>query len=114
MFGLAYKNTVNNIWSIFGTTNQLLAALTLIIISFWLLSKGKKVWFTAVPAVFMITTTIAMLVVLLITRFIPQRNITLIIADILLLTLSSGIITIAVKALYNYLNASATEITTKS
>lgn len=97
MFGLAYNNTVNNIWSIFGTTNQLLAALTLIIVSFWLLSKGKKVWFTAIPAVLMIVTTIAMLVILLITRFIPHGNITLIIADLVLLALSSGIVTIAVK-----------------
>lgn len=102
MFGLAYKNTVNNIWSIFGTTNQLMAALTLIIVSFWLLSKNKNVWFTVIPAVFMIITTITMLVVLLVTRFIPQGNITLIVADLVLLGLSSGIITIAIKTLRDY------------
>ena len=102
MFGLAYHNTVNNIWSIFGTTNQLLAALTLIIVSFWLLSKKKNVWFTAIPAIFMIITTVAMLAILLVTRFIPQGNITLIIADLVLLGLSSGIITIAIKTFYNY------------
>lgn len=101
MFGLAYKNTVNNIWSIFGTTNQLLAALTLIIVSFWLLSKKKNIWFTTIPAIFMIITTIAMLVLLLINRFVPQGNITLIIADLVLLGLSSGIICIAIKTLYN-------------
>ncbi|MEP9410110.1 MAG: carbon starvation protein A [Candidatus Brocadia sp.] len=102
MFGLAYNNTVNNIWSIFGTTNQLLAALTLIIVSFWLLSKKRSVWFAAIPAVFMIITTVAMLLILLVTRFIPQGNITLIIADLVLLGLSSGIITIAIKTLYHY------------
>ena len=102
MFGLAYNNTVNNIWSIFGTTNQLLAALTLIIVSFWLLSKKRSVWITALPAVFMIVTTVSMLVVLLFTSFIPRCNVTLIIADLILLGLSSGIITIAIKTLYNY------------
>ncbi|MCK6467911.1 MAG: hypothetical protein L6Q53_06920 [Candidatus Brocadia sinica] len=102
MFGLAYHNTVNNIWSIFGTTNQLLAALTLIIVSFWLLYQKRSVWFTAIPAVFMIITTVAMLVILLVTRFIPQGNITLIIADLALLGLSSGIITIVVRTLYNF------------
>lgn len=101
MFGLAYKNTVNNIWSIFGATNQLLAAVTLIIVSFWFLAKKKNIWFTAIPAVFMLITTITMLIILLITRFIPQANITLIIADIVLLGLSLGIITIAIKKLRN-------------
>ncbi|MDN3514523.1 MAG: hypothetical protein NG747_08995 [Candidatus Brocadia sp.] len=101
MFGLAYNNTVNNIWSIFGTTNQLLAALTLIIVSFWLLSKQKSVWFTAIPAIFMIITTVAMLAILLVTRFIPQGNITLIIADLILLGLTAGIITIAIRRLCN-------------
>lgn len=99
MFGLAYNNTVNNIWSIFGTANQLLAALTLTIVSFWLLSKRKNIWFTAIPALFMIVTTIAMLLILLVTRFIPEGNSTLIIADIILLGLSSGIITIAINTL---------------
>src|SRR3989304_4542430 len=72
MFGLAYNNTVNNIWSIFGTTNKLLAALTLIIVSFCLLLQGKNVC------------------------------ITLIVSDLILLGLSSGIITIAIKTLYSY------------
>lgn len=102
MFGLAYNNTVNNIWSIFGTTNQLLAALTLIIVSFWLLSRKRSVWFAAIPAVFMIVTTVAMLLILLVTRFIPQGNITLIIAALVLLGLSSGIITIAIRTFYIY------------
>ncbi len=99
MFGLAYNSTVNNIWYMFGTANQLLAALTLIIVSFWLLARAKSIWFTAVPAVFMIFTTIAMLLILLVTRFIPQGNITLIIADLILLGLSAGIITIAIRTL---------------
>ena len=102
MFGLAYTNTVNTLWSIFGTTNQLLAALTLIIVSFWLLSKKKRIWFTTIPAIFMIVTTITMLFVLLVTRFIPQGNVTLIIADLVLLGLSSGIVIISIKTLYNY------------
>jgi carbon starvation protein len=107
MFGLAYTNTVNTLWSIFGTTNQLFAALTLIIVSFWLLSKKKRIWFTTIPAIFMIVTTITMLFILLITRFIPQGNVTLIIADLVLLGLSSGIIIISIKTLYNYKTGTA-------
>jgi carbon starvation protein len=102
MFVFAYHNTVNNIWSIFGTANQLLAALTLIIVSFWLLSRKKTVWFTAIPAIFMIVTTVSMLAILLVTRFIQQGNVTLIIADLALLGLSSGAIIIAIKTIYQY------------
>ncbi len=106
MFGLAYNNTVNNIWSIFGTANQLLAAVTLLIVSFWLLVRKKNVWFTAIPAVFMLVTTITMLIVLLVNRFIPQASITLIIADVILLGLASAIITVAIKKLWNMYAAS--------
>lgn len=102
MIGLAYKNTVSNIWLIFGTSNQLLAAFTLIIISSWLLSKRRNIWLTAIPAVFMIITTLTMLVGMLFRQFIPKGNVPLIIADIVLLGLSFGIISIAVKTLLNY------------
>jgi carbon starvation protein len=44
-------------WIIFGTSNQLLAALTLVGVSVWLWRTGRPVWFTLVPAVFMILST---------------------------------------------------------
>jgi carbon starvation protein len=49
-------------WTIFGTSNQLLAALTLIGISVWLWRTGRPVWFTIVPAVFMVASTTTALV----------------------------------------------------
>jgi carbon starvation protein len=44
-------------WLIFGTSNQLLAALTLVGVSVWLWRTGRNVWFALVPAGFMIGTT---------------------------------------------------------
>lgn len=88
MFALAHNNTVAGIWAIFGTANQLLASLTLLVISFWLLNKGRIIWYTLGPAIFMAITTLTMLFYLLITRYIPQKNISLIIADIVLLGLA--------------------------
>jgi carbon starvation protein len=44
-------------WIIFGTSNQLLAALTLVGVSVWLWRTGRPVWFTLLPAVFMILST---------------------------------------------------------
>ncbi len=49
------------IWPMFGAANQLIAALALIVISAWLLKRGKPVVYTLVPAVFMLVTTMAAL-----------------------------------------------------
>lgn len=48
-------------WTLFGTANQLLAALTLIGVTVWLLRSGKRWFYTAIPAVFMVTITFTML-----------------------------------------------------
>lgn len=85
MFLLAYNNTVAGIWAIFGTANQLLASLTLLVVSFWLLSKGKTVWYTLGPAIFMTITTVTMLIYLLVNKYVPQKNVSLMVADIMLL-----------------------------
>jgi carbon starvation protein len=48
-------------WTLFGTANQLLAALTLIGVTVWLLRSGKSWLYTALPAAFMVTITFTML-----------------------------------------------------
>ncbi len=45
-------------WTLFGTSNQLLAGLTLMILSLWLRRCGKAWWVSAVPMVFMMTMTL--------------------------------------------------------
>jgi carbon starvation protein len=49
-------------WTIFGTSNQLLAALTLVGVSVWLWRTGRPVWFALVPAMLMLATTAMALV----------------------------------------------------
>jgi carbon starvation protein len=44
-------------WTIFGTSNQLLAALTLVGVSVWLWRVGRPVWYALVPAVLMLAST---------------------------------------------------------
>ena len=51
------------LWSLFGTTNQLLAGLTLTLVTLYLRQRGRAVWPAAVPAIFMLSSTlVAMLV----------------------------------------------------
>jgi carbon starvation protein len=52
-------------WTLFGTANQLLAALTLIGVTVWLLRTGKSWLYAAVPAVCMVAITFSMLSLLL-------------------------------------------------
>ncbi|MFA4844519.1 MAG: carbon starvation CstA family protein [Candidatus Margulisiibacteriota bacterium] len=91
MLGLASTNAYITIWPIFGTGNQLLAALTLISISAWLIVRGRPAWFTIIPALFMLATTFASLLLLLFTKYIPGGNYPLLVTDLLLLALSFGV-----------------------
>ena len=42
------------LWPLFGATNQLLAGLAFLVITFWLWRRQKPVWFVAIPTVFML------------------------------------------------------------
>jgi carbon starvation protein len=58
---LAFTSGYKTIWPVFGGANQLLAALTLIAVTAWLVREGRSWWFAALPAAFMTITTIAAL-----------------------------------------------------
>jgi carbon starvation protein len=47
------------LWQLFGASNQLMAALSLLIVTIWLASTGRNPAFVGVPMLFMYTTTIA-------------------------------------------------------
>jgi carbon starvation protein len=53
------------IWPVFGASNQLLAALTLLIITLWVRKMGKKFIFTLLPMLFMIIMTLWSLLLLI-------------------------------------------------
>ncbi len=45
-------------WTLFGASNQLLAALTLLSVTMWLKQSGKRVAFTVVPLIFILVITL--------------------------------------------------------
>jgi len=96
MWILAYSNAFNTLWPIFGTANQLLAALGLIAVSGWLMLRRKKFAFALLPAVFMIVTTLASLIILL-HNYLSKSNYILAVTDILLFILALVVIVLAIK-----------------
>jgi carbon starvation protein len=96
MWVLAYSNAFNALWPIFGTANQLLAAMALLTVSAWLLLRRRRNWFTLVPAAFMVATTLVSLGILL-AGYLRKANYVLVAADLLLLALSAGVIVLSLK-----------------
>jgi len=97
---LTFTNAYLKIWPIFGAANQLLAALTLIAVTAWLAQKSRKYWFTAIPAAFMLVTTLTALVILL-GRHFAASNYTLLLTDIVLLILATGVVVLTFRYFYN-------------
>lgn len=76
-----------NIWPMFGASNQLVAALTFIVISSWLLCRGKSLKFTFVPVIFMLLTSVGAILYQLV-NLIKNKDIVLICVSIALLILA--------------------------
>lgn len=100
MMLLAFTNAYQTIWPIFGSANQLLAALALIAVTAWFMQKGMRAWFTALPAGFMIVTTFTSLALLL-ERYLSARNWMLASADVLLIVLAIGVVIMTFRYFYN-------------
>ncbi|MEN6560647.1 MAG: carbon starvation CstA family protein [Acidobacteriota bacterium] len=108
MWVLAYSNAFNSLWPIFGTANQLLAAMALLTVSAWLLLRKRRNWFTLVPAAFMVVTTLVALGILL-AGYLKQGNCILIAADLLLFALSAGVVVLFLKTFLKKRSASGGE-----
>lgn len=58
----ADPGSFNLFWTLFGTSNQLLASLSLLAISVWLWRGGKKPWFTLIPMALVMSVTVTSLI----------------------------------------------------
>jgi len=99
MLFLGLGNGYKALWGIFAASNQLLAALGLLIGTLWILRQGKPVWYTLAPSLVMLVTTFYMLVWALVKTYIPGWPATgsLLIADLALLGLGLGVLVLGVK-----------------
>lgn len=95
---LAFTRGYAAIWPVFGSANQLLAALTLVTASFWLYRNGRRWGWAAWPAAFMVVTTVGSLVVLT-ARHLQGGQPVLATADAVLLALAGGVVWIVARRL---------------
>lgn len=66
---LALSGKWQVIWPLFGSANQMLAALALIAVTVWLGSRNVKSWFTIIPMIFMFIVTISALFIMIADNF---------------------------------------------
>jgi carbon starvation protein len=71
------------IWPIFGSANQLLAALALLAVTAWLTRIGKNRIVTLIPMIFMFCVTLSALIILTRNYFIAKNYILVVIAIVL-------------------------------
>ncbi len=62
------------LWPVFGTTNQLLAGLALVVITFWLLRSRRPIIYTLLPMVFMLAMTGTAMLMNIRDFFVKARN----------------------------------------
>jgi carbon starvation protein len=84
----AGKDSYATFWTLFGTSNQLLAGLTLLGVSVWLRRTGRPCWFTVLPMLFMMTITVWSLTGQILTFF-RARDIANGLTAVLLLSLAT-------------------------
>jgi len=72
--GLIWTGSVDTIWPMFGISNQLLAVIALCLVTTWLVNtgRGRYIWVTLLPMVWVISTTMTAGVQMINGRFVPK------------------------------------------
>lgn len=107
-FMLTLSGQTMSIWPVFGSANQLLAALALLAITVWVSHLGKKYFFSLMPMLFMFAVTLSALVMLFYNNLLKTNNVILAFVSLLLFVLA---VILGYKA-YTVLTLSSSKSTT--
>lgn len=92
-------------WTLFGAANQLLAALSLLVISAWLHQNRKRLAFTLLPMIFVLSTTLVALFQLVRSNFLAAKGFDMAlvngITSLLLIVLALYLVIVAVAKMRN-------------
>ena len=88
-----------DLWPMFGSLNQLLAALALAIVSVYLIQKKKNVLFTFIPMIFVLIITIWAMIQNLF-KFTREHDSVLAVLSVLILTLTIWLLVSSVSSLF--------------
>lgn len=94
---LALSGEGMNIWPVFGASNQLLAALTLLTVTIWLARKKYPMLFTMLPMAFMMLISVWALIILIKQKW---GNWTLVSVSFILLVLALALVALAINVLF--------------
>ena len=106
---LAYSGTWKQIWPIFGSANQLLAALALLAVSVWLAHRSRRNAFVVLPMIGMFAVTLSSLGLLVYHHLLqPQGKVVLGVFAVLLLAVALVLAGMAARALLTSRKATET------
>lgn len=90
MFLLSRSNTLPVLWQVFGSANQMMGAIALLVAAIWLREKKRRSWFVFLPAVLMFATTLTSTALSLFQNL-ERSNWPLVITCAVLLALGAGL-----------------------
>lgn len=87
---LVYGGTISTIWPLFGTANQLLSAIALLIGTNVLIkmNKAKYIYITVIPFVFVIITTLTACYFNIVDKYMPAKQYILVVLTIIIMILA--------------------------
>jgi carbon starvation protein len=95
------------LWQLFGTTNQLLAGLALLVVTLYLLQRGKPWYYTGIPMVFMLISTLKAMISNVL-QFFQKFEWPLFLVGIFLIVLAIWLIVEAILAVRKFLKRKET------
>ena len=90
MFALSRSNSLPVLWQVFGSANQMMGAMALLVAAVWLRDHGRRSAFVLVPAILMFITTLAATAISLFQNY-QTGNWALVVACAVLICLAVGV-----------------------